>query len=212
MSLHEVGKPFVPCVVHWPEHAEYTVRAGRHELRLFRSSPPQAAIAAITGAACEFAVAHLRGVLFLLYRFEGDSDAAAPYTRGHTGQGLPGSTRTPPSPLATGRAATTEPQEMSVYLVDAGTGLLRGTRTLALSPAVWATLEAGDTLLLVTDGIIEARRGKSFLGYNGMREMARQARTAPSLRGMGEAILEGTRAFAEGSLHEDACLLLARRR
>ena len=73
-------------------------------------------------------------------------------------------------------------------------------------------VEAGDTLLLVSDGITEARCGKSFLGYNGMEEMARQAGTAPSLRGMGKAILEGAGAFAEGSLPDDACLLLARGR
>jgi len=80
--------------------------------------------------------------------------------------------------------------------------------------------EAGDTLVLVTDGITEAHApktkahcGPSFLGYNGMQEMARQAHTAAlSPRRMGQVILEGARAFAGGSLHDDACLLLARRR
>src|SRR5689334_20726533 len=85
--VYEVGKPFMPCVVRWPQHAEYTVRQGRHELRLFWRSPPPAVVAAIQGGACEFAAAHLGGVLFLLYRFEGGIDSwAAPYTRGHSGR------------------------------------------------------------------------------------------------------------------------------
>ena len=51
-----------------------------------------------------------------------------------------------------------------MYLVDAGTGLLRGTRTLALSPAVWATLEAA----------LGAERAKPFRGdYAYGKEVAR---------------------------------------
>jgi PAS domain S-box-containing protein len=73
-------------------------------------------------------------------------------------------------------------------------------------------LTPGDTLLMVTDGITEARRGGEFLGYEGMVELAQQALAAPTLREMGQAILAGARAFAGGSLRDDACLLLARRR
>jgi serine phosphatase RsbU (regulator of sigma subunit) len=81
----------------------------------------------------------------------------------------------------------------------------------------------GDILLLVTDGITEARRNRRFLGYEGMLELAQQHRpTAPpeqkeltergdTLRAMGQAILEGAKAFAGGTLRDDACLLLFRK-
>lgn len=72
-------------------------------------------------------------------------------------------------------------------------------------------LEPGDTLVLVTDGITEARRGPEFLDYDGLIRLAQSAHPPVSLRGMGEAILSGAREFAGGTLHDDVCLLLARR-
>ncbi len=75
-------------------------------------------------------------------------------------------------------------------------------------------LAPGDTLLLVTDGITEARsRSGAFLEYDGLLHLAAQAvmTTGGSLADMGTAILDGARAFADGALRDDACLLLARR-
>jgi serine phosphatase RsbU (regulator of sigma subunit) len=73
-------------------------------------------------------------------------------------------------------------------------------------------LEPGDTALLVTDGITEARHGSELLGYQGMVQLAQQGLHAPSLQEAGQAILAGARAFARGPLSDDACLILARRR
>lgn len=72
----------------------------------------------------------------------------------------------------------------------------------------------GDMLLLVTDGITEARRGPGeFLGYEGMAALAgaaaRQAAGDPEA--LCRALLAATREFGGGSLHDDACLLLAQR-
>jgi PAS domain S-box-containing protein len=75
-------------------------------------------------------------------------------------------------------------------------------------------LAAGDILLLVTDGITEARRKRQFLGYEGMLDLARQHRASrkdATLRETGKAILEGAKAFAGSRLRDDACLLLARK-
>lgn len=69
----------------------------------------------------------------------------------------------------------------------------------------------GDTLALVTDGFTEARRDGEFLDYAGLVALAQNAQAAPTLQEMGRAILEQTRAFAGGALHDDACLVLARR-
>ena len=72
-------------------------------------------------------------------------------------------------------------------------------------------LEPGDTLVLVTDGITEARRGSEFLDYDGLTGLAQAAHPSVSLNAMGQAILAGARDFAGGTLHDDVCLLLARR-
>ncbi len=72
-------------------------------------------------------------------------------------------------------------------------------------------LSEGDTIILATDGITEARRGSSFLGYDGMVEVAQQA-SGSSVHALGQAILNAARDFAGGSLHDDACLIVARRR
>lgn len=73
-------------------------------------------------------------------------------------------------------------------------------------------LAPGDTAVLVTDGITEARHGKELLGYPGMVQLAQSALQARSLHEAGEQILAGARAFAEGWLSDDACLILACRR
>ena len=73
------------------------------------------------------------------------------------------------------------------------------------------TLASGDTVILVTDGITEARRGREFLDYEGMTRLAQGAAAACPVHEIGRAVLEGARAFAGGSLADDACLLLARR-
>jgi PAS domain S-box-containing protein len=74
-------------------------------------------------------------------------------------------------------------------------------------------LGRGDTLLMLTDGIVEARRGRStdFFGYERMVGLARQAATG-SLRQSGHAIVAAAREFAGGALADDVCLLLARLR
>ena len=63
-------------------------------------------------------------------------------------------------------------------------------------------LESGDTLLLATDGLTEARQGDDYLGHAGLIRIAGQAQRAPSLRAMGEAILRDVKAFGGGSLRD----------
>ncbi len=79
--------------------------------------------------------------------------------------------------------------------------------------AITLRLEPGDTLLLATDGITEARRGPEFLDSAGLVRLFEQASAeSPRLREIGQAILNGARTFTGGSLRDDACLLLARRK
>ena len=73
-------------------------------------------------------------------------------------------------------------------------------------------LETGDLLLVATDGITEARRGREFLGNDGMARLAVEALALGSLEEIGQAIVAGAKSFANNYLHDDICLLLARRK
>ncbi|HEX5323259.1 MAG TPA: SpoIIE family protein phosphatase [Capsulimonadaceae bacterium] len=71
-------------------------------------------------------------------------------------------------------------------------------------------LSLDDTIVLLTDGITEAKRGTELFGYKAMARAASQVASAPA-REIGEVILESARDFAGGKLQDDVCLLLARR-
>lgn len=73
-------------------------------------------------------------------------------------------------------------------------------------------LETGDVLLVATDGITEARRGREFLGNDGMARLAAEVLPLGSLAEIGQAVLAGAKSFAGDRLHDDICLLLARRK
>lgn len=70
----------------------------------------------------------------------------------------------------------------------------------------------GDALLLVTDGITEARYEDEFLMLEGTIELAKRFQSSASVKEMTRSILDGAKAFAGGKLHDDACILLVRRR
>jgi PAS domain S-box-containing protein len=82
-------------------------------------------------------------------------------------------------------------------------------------PEMKYQFEAGETLLLATDGITEARFGSEFLGYEGMAALAVSRFASSTLpvpvQEIAQTILDGAREFAGGVLHDDACLLLIRR-
>jgi serine phosphatase RsbU (regulator of sigma subunit) len=88
-----------------------------------------------------------------------------------------------------------------------------GTLLGALDPVevseVSATIAAGQTLLLYTDGVPEARRGNRLLGEDGLRELARAAPRL-SLDALLDRIERGALAHAEGSLRDDLAMLALR--
>ena len=71
-------------------------------------------------------------------------------------------------------------------------------------------MEHGDTVLLATDGLTEARHGDKFLGLDGLTQIALASQAEAVLPNMGAAIMKQVKHFAGGSLRDDACLLLAR--
>jgi len=86
---------------------------------------------------------------------------------------------------------------------------------LGISPASYtscsAVLNSGDTLILVTDGLTEARRGKEFLDIEGIASIAQNIGSNVDLECLANGIIDGARAFSGGPLRDDACLLLAKR-
>lgn len=77
-------------------------------------------------------------------------------------------------------------------------------------------LADSDSLLMVTDGLTEARRGAEFFGHDGLRAAARRVlmpsgTSTASLLPAGQAIIAEARRFTGGLLHDDVCLLLVRR-
>ncbi|MBC8138007.1 MAG: SpoIIE family protein phosphatase [Fibrella sp.] len=94
-------------------------------------------------------------------------------------------------------------------------GTLVGASAEAGYDAVRFTIEAGDLLVMTTDGITEARNPiarRRFFADNGFTQAAQAALRDPvALSESARSITARAKAFAGGKLHDDVCLLLARR-
>lgn len=90
-------------------------------------------------------------------------------------------------------------------------GLLLGVEGDQDYQAASFHLESGDSLMLTTDGITEVRRGKEFLGSNGLMRLIQEAQPIVSLDQAAQTIVAGARAFGNGSFRDDVCIVLARR-
>jgi len=92
-------------------------------------------------------------------------------------------------------------------------GIVLGIMDGARFDVETVTLQANDTLILVTDGITEARAPRpkrDLFGYDGLTALVWQAQSlSPDL--LGQRIVAGARDFAAGKLQDDVCVLLARR-
>jgi serine phosphatase RsbU (regulator of sigma subunit) len=74
-------------------------------------------------------------------------------------------------------------------------------------------------VVLLTDGITEARSGREFFGYDGVESVLRtvhteqagqSSATMPSLQSIGRRVVDAARAFGGGTFRDDVCLFLAR--
>ena len=90
-------------------------------------------------------------------------------------------------------------------------GLLLGVEGHQDYQAVAFHLNAGDMLLMTTDGITEARTGKEQLGSQGLRRLVKGTKLLETLEQKAQAILAGARAFGGGKFRDDVCLVMARR-
>ncbi|HEX5323610.1 MAG TPA: PAS domain S-box protein [Capsulimonadaceae bacterium] len=71
-------------------------------------------------------------------------------------------------------------------------------------------LSPKDVLLIATDGVTEARRGKDFLGIDGLIRLARDCGSESSLQEIGNCLVSKAEEFTESGFSDDVCLLLAR--
>jgi hypothetical protein len=94
--------------------------------------------------------------------------------------------------------------------VEAG-GMLLGVLGTFDYDQVSFKLEAGDSLIMTTDGVTEARHNGVFLGYEGLKLLANNGPNEGELVELGKSIVEGAVNFAGGTLNDDICLLLTRR-
>lgn len=96
--------------------------------------------------------------------------------------------------------------------IQAG-GLISGVSESAEYEALPFTLSADDTLILVTDGVTEARgKDRSFLGYDGFMLAATGAASRPgaTVQSISEAILAESQGYGGGEQGDDICVLVAR--
>jgi PAS domain S-box-containing protein len=97
-----------------------------------------------------------------------------------------------------------------------GGGPLLGVDSGAQYEGQKSILMAGDTLVMCTDGLIEARsplQRLAFFGKEGVESAMKQAMAEhSSLADIGQEVLEQARRFAGGNIRDDVCLLLARSR
>jgi sigma-B regulation protein RsbU (phosphoserine phosphatase) len=89
-------------------------------------------------------------------------------------------------------------------------GMVLGASAKSEYTAATKPLPPGHSLIMLTDGVTEARKGKEFFGLDGVEAAIQRAGTTRSLDDLGEAIVADAKAFAGGTLKDDACVLLAR--
>jgi hypothetical protein len=123
-----VGEPYLPGVTSLPEAVQYNFRQGAHELLMWLGSPSREEVRAIRKGRAEFRLLVESGVIFLLYRFEGNARwSDCPYSY-HL---VPAEQRQLPFDLPTPESRAM----LQVLLVDAHTAILKVIRTCSLSPS-----------------------------------------------------------------------------
>ncbi len=123
-----------------------------------------------------------------------------------TGDGMAVAAGAEPPLLA--RAATGATEEMPLR------GVMVGAYAEAEYDAVAFHLDVDDLIILTTDGVTEARslQTRRFFGYDGLQASVQAAlpRTE-SMETLAQAIVADAKAFANGPLRDDVCVLVARR-
>ena len=89
-------------------------------------------------------------------------------------------------------------------------GLVLGIEEGQTYEEVRAQLDVGDTVVLYTDGVLEARRDGELYGFPRLDStLERERKRAPEE--LARAVLDDCRAFARGELADDCAIVVVRR-
>jgi serine phosphatase RsbU (regulator of sigma subunit) len=89
-------------------------------------------------------------------------------------------------------------------------GLVLGIEAGQEYEEVRRPLEIGDSVVLYTDGVIEARRGGELYGFERLDTLLSEHRELP-VDELARKVLDDCRAFAEGELADDCAIVVVRR-
>lgn len=140
MHMYVTGQLYHPNRTSWPEAVEYNYREGGHALRLFFTSPDPGEVEGAAVGTAEFALLVERDALFLLFQFGGgEPGVGLPWADASYNWWLnPPEMRTLPNP----EPDSEERALLSVFLIDAATGILRAQRALTFSSEFTRALHA----------------------------------------------------------------------
>jgi serine phosphatase RsbU (regulator of sigma subunit) len=89
------------------------------------------------------------------------------------------------------------------------TGPVLGLEEQTVYREVRVGMEAGDTLVLYTDGVTEARRGSEFLQIEGLASLLGAVRDENATT-MADSVYHSVHSYADGQLHDDATILVVK--
>ena len=89
-------------------------------------------------------------------------------------------------------------------------GLALGITSPQEYDQVASVLQPGGALVLYTDGVIEARRGRELFGVERLDEVLAQSAGRPA-QDVADAVLAACRGFAGGDLADDCATVVLRR-
>lgn len=125
MHLYEVGKPYVEGIQRWQEAVEYNYRNGAHELRMFVNKPSVSDIQIVREGGLKFYLYKRDSVIFFVYDFTAGFVGGCAYSY-HL---VPEAEQILPP-----EKGENDRDLLTIFLVDARTGILRALRTCTFSP------------------------------------------------------------------------------
>lgn len=123
----EVGQPYEPGCHQWPEGYHFNYWQGQAEFLISIKSPKPREAEALRRAPVVMGLAVVDEILFFVYGIKGFLYGEAPYTWHR----LPEAVRVRPDPLI-----GTQRIPVTVILIDAATGIVKGWRLITMRPRV----------------------------------------------------------------------------